>query len=107
MRTVGVDLAAEPRATALASVQWRPDGTARVQSLNVGVEDEGVVSAITDADAARRRLPARLAGAICATPGQPGASSGREAASSWCRYRQRSHAIARAFTDRAVATTSA
>lgn len=57
MRTVGVDLAAEARATAIASVTWSPDGTSRLVDLKLGVNDEGVLKALSDADTAALDCP--------------------------------------------------
>ncbi|PSL37261.1 uncharacterized protein DUF429 [Labedella gwakjiensis] len=49
MLTVGVDLAAEPRGTALAVVRWA-DGAAVVEDLVVGVTDGPIVDAARHAD---------------------------------------------------------
>jgi predicted nuclease with RNAse H fold len=46
--TVGVDLAAEPEATAVAWVEWLP-GRARVRDLALRVEDAGILAALADA----------------------------------------------------------
>ncbi|MDT2008646.1 DUF429 domain-containing protein [Rhodococcus opacus] len=45
MRTVGVDLAAEPKKTALAVIDWT-DGVARVESVRLGVGNDVVVEAV-------------------------------------------------------------
>lgn len=45
METVGVDLAAAARGTALARVQWQPGG-AVVLDVTVGVEDDEIVAAL-------------------------------------------------------------
>lgn len=45
MRTVGVDLAADPAATALARIDWVP-GRAFVRQLVVGVDDDAIVAAM-------------------------------------------------------------
>lgn len=49
MLTVGVDLAAEPKGTALAVVEWGSD-SAQVTELQVGVSDEPIVEVSTQAD---------------------------------------------------------
>ncbi len=49
VRTVGVDLAAEPAKTAVAVVDWTP-GRAVVTALTVGMDDAAVLSASTGAD---------------------------------------------------------
>ena len=51
MRTVGVDLAAEPRRTAVASIAWH-DGIAQVERLVVGQTDEQIVATLVGADKA-------------------------------------------------------
>lgn len=48
MRTVGVDLAAEPTNTAVAIVDWS-GGTATVVSVRVGQDDDHVLAAISEA----------------------------------------------------------
>jgi predicted nuclease with RNAse H fold len=47
--TVGVDLAAEPDQTGVAVLVWTAGG-ARVDSLRVGVDDDGILAASRDAD---------------------------------------------------------
>ncbi|WFR71692.1 DUF429 domain-containing protein [Prescottella defluvii] len=49
MRTVGVDLSAEPAKTAVATIDWG-GGSARVVDLRLGVTDDGLVEAIRRAD---------------------------------------------------------
>lgn len=49
MLTAGVDLAAEPKKTAMALVAWSL-GQARVVELQVGVRDEQIVDAAADSD---------------------------------------------------------
>jgi predicted nuclease with RNAse H fold len=51
MRTVGVDLAAEPSGTALAHIDWS-SGRAWVREVTVGVDDDAIVAAIGSADKA-------------------------------------------------------
>src|SRR6266511_3138463 len=51
MRTVGVDLAAEPMGTAVATIDWSA-GQASLSGLVVGAEDSTIVDAITQADKA-------------------------------------------------------
>ncbi|GAA0953249.1 DUF429 domain-containing protein [Actinocorallia libanotica] len=51
MRTVGVDLAAEPVRTALAWVDWSSDG-ARVDRVKVGADDGLILDAVMKADKA-------------------------------------------------------
>jgi hypothetical protein len=46
MRTAGVDLAADPRRTALAVVSWMP-GAARLEQLALGVDDDDILDAAT------------------------------------------------------------
>ena len=47
MLTVGVDLAAEPKKTAMAPIDWSPSN-ATVVGLQVGVRDEPIVDAAAD-----------------------------------------------------------
>jgi len=49
VKTVGVDLAAEPAKTAVATVAWE-HGTATVQELRLGATDPDVVNAVAAAD---------------------------------------------------------
>lgn len=49
MRTVGVDLAAEPTTTAIAAIDWHADG-AQVTAVEVRVEDEDVLRHAQAAD---------------------------------------------------------
>lgn len=51
VRTLGIDLAAEPAGTALAVLRWDAGG-ARVESLDVGVDDAGLLAALRDPDGA-------------------------------------------------------
>lgn len=49
MRTVGVDLSAEPAKTAVATIDWG-DGSARVVGLRLGATDQDLVGAVLEAD---------------------------------------------------------
>ena len=49
MRTVGVDLAAEPKKTALAVIDWS-DGVARVESVRLGAGNDAVTEAVLACD---------------------------------------------------------
>lgn len=49
MRTVGVDLSAEPAKTAVATIDWGEE-SARVADLRLGVTDDDLVEAILGAD---------------------------------------------------------
>jgi predicted nuclease with RNAse H fold len=49
MRTLGVDLSANPRKTAVAVLEWRPDRAELVELL-LGVLDEDIVSLIAGCD---------------------------------------------------------
>lgn len=49
MRTLGIDLAAEPAKTALAMIEWQPDG-ARLTELRLGNADADLVATALDAD---------------------------------------------------------
>ncbi len=51
MRTVGVDLAAEPNRTAMAVVEWS-EGEARVESVILRVRNDAITAAILDSDRA-------------------------------------------------------
>jgi predicted nuclease with RNAse H fold len=51
VRTVGVNLAAEPAGTAVASIEWLP-GQATVTGLVIGADDRQVIDAVVDADKA-------------------------------------------------------
>ena len=51
MRTVGVDLAAEPKKTALAIVEWS-GGVARVESVRLGAGNDAVTEAVLACDRA-------------------------------------------------------
>lgn len=51
MLTVGVDLAAEPAKTAVAWIDWSPEG-ASVRRLTLGADDAVVLEALRDADKA-------------------------------------------------------
>lgn len=51
MRTVGVDLAAEPKRTAVAVIDWS-EGVAHVETVLLGVENAAVVEAIGRSDKA-------------------------------------------------------
>lgn len=50
MRTVGIDLAAEPTTTATASIEWSARG-ARVTDVQLGTTDERILSAVVGAEA--------------------------------------------------------
>ncbi len=50
MKTLGIDLAADPKKTAAAVLDWVPDA-ARLTHLQLGVADEDIVDHFTDADA--------------------------------------------------------
>ena len=49
MLTIGVDLAAEPKGTAVAGIEWA-DGRAQLVSLMLGVTDNHIVEASSSAD---------------------------------------------------------
>ena len=49
MITAGVDLAAEPKGTALAIISWQPGG-AKLVDLQLGAEDQVIVTAAAGAD---------------------------------------------------------
>ena len=49
MRTMGVDLAAEPANTAIAVIEWRPAG-ARVTAMEMPADDDAVVAAAGGVD---------------------------------------------------------
>lgn len=51
MRTVGVDLAAEPERTGVAVLDWA-DGRAVVDSVRLGVDDTALLATLEDADKA-------------------------------------------------------
>ncbi len=48
MRTVGIDLAAQPAKTGVATVEWE-SGRARVTQLDIGATDQMVLDAIASA----------------------------------------------------------
>ncbi len=50
MRTVGVDLAAEPPTTAVVTIEWSPRG-GRVTDVLLGADDEQILAAVPSADA--------------------------------------------------------
>lgn len=54
---VGIDLSAEARATAVATVEWRPDGSAAVTALRLGADDRHVLEALEGADRAAVDCP--------------------------------------------------
>jgi predicted nuclease with RNAse H fold len=56
VRTVGVDLAAEPRATAVAAVDWE-GGRGRVAAVRLGADDAAVLAALDAADRAAVDCP--------------------------------------------------
>lgn len=56
MRTVGVDLSAEPRATAVAVLEWG-SGSATVTGLQLGAEDADVLAALDGVDRAALDCP--------------------------------------------------
>jgi predicted nuclease with RNAse H fold len=49
--TAGVDLAAEPAGTAVASIRWEPSA-ATVSALSAGADDEALLAAVSGADKA-------------------------------------------------------
>ena len=49
MITAGIDLAAEPKGTALALIEWR-EGSGRLIDLQVGVDDSVIVQGISNAE---------------------------------------------------------
>jgi Protein of unknown function (DUF429) len=51
VRTIGVDLAAEPTGTAIASIEWLPE-QATVSGLVIGADDGQVIDAVLGADKA-------------------------------------------------------
>jgi predicted nuclease with RNAse H fold len=51
MLTVGVDLAAQPKNTAIAVIDWSP-GRAKVTRLEVGADDDAVIDAVGDVEKA-------------------------------------------------------
>ncbi|HEX2358683.1 MAG TPA: DUF429 domain-containing protein [Solirubrobacterales bacterium] len=51
MRTLGIDLAAQPKTTAAALIDWRADGPELVELL-IGVEDAALLEMILEADKA-------------------------------------------------------
>jgi hypothetical protein len=65
MLTAGIDLAAEPKNTALAKIEWSTD-KARVLDLRVDVNDDAIVASATEADKSWPRRCAK-AGSPCPT----------------------------------------
>lgn len=57
MRTLGIDLAAQPRKTAVCEVDWREDGSVQVGSPAVGLDDPALLAAIHTANAVRIDAP--------------------------------------------------
>lgn len=57
MRTVGVDLAAEPARTAVAVLDWQADGRAVVTELQLGADDSRVLAAMAGAERAAVDCP--------------------------------------------------
>lgn len=57
MRTVGVDLAAEAKATAVAGIDWARDGSARVVDLRLGADDDHILEMLNGADRAAIDCP--------------------------------------------------
>ena len=57
VRTVGVDLAAEAANTAWAAVNWNEDGTADLDALRVGADDQSILTALMHADWAAMDCP--------------------------------------------------
>ncbi|MDP9227914.1 MAG: DUF429 domain-containing protein, partial [Actinomycetota bacterium] len=49
MRTLGIDLAAQPKTTAACLIEWEPGGPA-LDELRVGVDDEELIELIAGAD---------------------------------------------------------
>ncbi len=57
MRTVGIDLAAEPAGTALVHVVWQPGGAAVVDRVHLRADDAAIVGAVAEADRAAMDCP--------------------------------------------------
>jgi Protein of unknown function (DUF429) len=51
MRTLGIDLAAQPKKTAVAVIDWREDNTVAVEIPETDFDDPALLQAIADADA--------------------------------------------------------
>ena len=56
MRTVGVDLSAEPRGTGIAVIDWAAGG-GRLKEVRVGADDAAVLAALNDTDRAAMDCP--------------------------------------------------
>lgn len=52
MLTLGIDLAAQPKTTGAALIEWRADGTAQIVELEVGADDARLLELIGRADKA-------------------------------------------------------
>lgn len=57
VRTVGVDLAAQPLSTALCAVEWQPGRGAQVAAMRLGAHDGEVLAALGTADRAAIDCP--------------------------------------------------
>lgn len=57
MRTVGIDLAAEPAGTVVATLVWRDDGAAAVSHVRLRADDEAVFEAVSEAQSAAMDAP--------------------------------------------------
>ncbi len=54
---IGIDLLAEAKSTAVATVEWRPDGSAAVTALRLGADDGYVLGALEGPDRAAVDCP--------------------------------------------------
>lgn len=94
--TVGVDLAAEPKGTAVAEVDWR-DGRAVARKVTCPANDATILAAMEQADKVGidcplgwpdefiRFITAHQAGAVPLPPGGPGTGTGTSTRSGWRR----------------------
>jgi len=57
VRTIGVDLAAEAANTAWAAVNWNEDGTADLDALHLGADDQSILTGLRHADWASMDCP--------------------------------------------------
>lgn len=57
MRTMGVDLAAEAANTAWAAIDWRGNGTAELDDLHLGADDQSILDGLAEADWASMDCP--------------------------------------------------
>ena len=51
MRTLGIDLGAQPKKTAVCAIDWRDDGTVAVEIPEIGFDDPALLHAMSGADA--------------------------------------------------------